>query len=109
MEYIGSGCYDGFYRIGKHFEIGDGQALNLDLPERKHKGILIRPLSTVQRTLNIEFYGTPFGGINNTVTIGHSAATAGFNAPYIIPCRIKLVSTSSLETPDNKFIITLLN
>lgn len=106
---MGLGCYDGFYRIGKHFEMGDGQTLNLDLPERKHKGILIRPLSTVQRNLNIAFYGTPFGGINNIVTIGHSAATGGFNAPYIIPCRIKSVTTATLEVSDNKFTITLLN
>lgn len=106
---MGLGCYDGFYRIGKRFEIGDGQTLNLDLPERKHKGILIRPLSTVQRNLNIEFYGTPFGSINNIVTIGHTTPGGIFNSPYIIPCRIKLVRTATLELTDNKFTITLLN
>lgn len=109
MEYMGLGCYEGFYRLGKTFQIGDGESLNLDVSGRKHKGILIRPLSTVQRSLDIQFYGTPFNFASNIARIALTFATGTFNSPYILPCRVRSVSAPVLENQDNRFSITLLN
>lgn len=108
---MGSGCYDGFYRIGKSFILENGDALNLDTPGNKHKGILIRPLSTTAgRTLDIEFYGTPDGAAtNNMITLVFSARSGSYQAPYILPCRVKTLITQNLEFPEQRFMISILN
>jgi hypothetical protein len=100
--------YDGFYRVGTSFILSDNQTLNLGASNRKHKGILVRPLTTNNRELIITFYGsTP----SQEVILGIPGRTNALAVlqPYIIPCQLLRVSTPLIEVPEERFQITLLN
>lgn len=100
--------YDGFYRVGTSFILDDGASLNLGASNRKHKGILVRPLTTNNRNLVITFYGsTP----SDSVILGIPGRTNPLAVlqPYIIPCQLLSVRAETLEVPEQRFEITLLN
>ena len=97
--------YEGSYRVGKTFAIGDGAFRNISGATFDHKGILIRNQDSVGRNITIKFPGNDL-----TCVFAVPDSANSLFRPYIIPCRVDQIAITLLEVGGpNGIRVTLLH
>jgi|688.fasta_scaffold2844080_1 hypothetical protein len=97
--------YEGSYRVGKTFAIGDGAFRNISGATFDHKGVLIRNQDSNTRNITITFPGNDL-----TCVFAIPDSTSSLQRPYIIPCRVNQISIALLEAGGpNGIRVTLLH
>lgn len=100
MLYNNIALDEGFYRVGKTFDIGDTVAesvttFNLGGSQYKHKGMLIKTATTTDAVVGFQFYD-PTGSssapyVNITVPAGAGSGVTASAVPFILPARVSSI------------------
>lgn len=119
MLYNNVALDDGFYKVGKTFNIGDAvlesvTTFDLTPAQYKHKGLLIKTTTSTDSVIGFQFYDPSSSSnppyINITVPAGAGSGVFASTVPFIIPARVASIRiTNPVSGGTYNIRVSLLN